>query len=49
MIALNDEFKLRYGHTKDHMTIQMSLYLHTFKELDPLNFKCVLKYRKVNS
>ena len=22
MIALNDEFKLRYGHTKDHMTIQ---------------------------
>lgn len=22
MCALNDEFKLRYGHTKDHMTIQ---------------------------
>ena len=38
MIALNDEFKLRYNHTKDHMTIQKlkDVLSHTPKNI-PIN------------
>jgi len=38
MIALNDEFKLRYNHTKDHMTIQKlkDILIHPPKNI-PVN------------